>query len=230
VVFEVRVLYFAAARELCGTQSEAVSVQSSPLTVRAFMQVLGARHAAIAPFLDRMRLAVNGELVDDTAMICAGDEIAVLPPVAGGSGDAQQPLALCALRHTPLSVDEVMQALRRPDAGGIALFIGVVRDHADGKQVARLDYEAHDALAIKELTRVLREVSHAVPAASLAAVHRTGQLAIGDMAVIVGASAPHRAEAFEACRLAIELIKQRVPIWKKEWAPDGSANWVNLER
>src|SRR6185369_6261265 len=109
-------------------------------------------------------------------------------------------VALCALRDVTLSVDEVLQALRRPDAGGIALFIGVVRDHADGKPVARLDYEAHTALALRELRNVLDEVASAIPGTRLAVLHRTGRLAIGDMAVVVGASAPHRAEAFDACR------------------------------
>jgi molybdopterin synthase catalytic subunit len=228
---EVRVSYFAAARELCGTQSELVPMES-PRTVRAFMTLLAARHARLAPYLPRMRLAVNGEIVDAEHSIAGGDEVAVLPPVAGGSGGApaaNPTVTLCALRDVALSVDEVLQALRRPDAGGIALFIGVVRDHANGKPVARLDYEAHAALALRELRSVLDEVASAIPGTRLAVLHRTGQLAIGDMAVVVGASAPHRAEAFDACRRAIEQLKLRVPIWKKEWAPDGSANWVNLD-
>jgi molybdopterin synthase catalytic subunit len=228
VTAEVRVSYFAAARELCGTQSERVVLPSPALTARAFLELLGNRHAALMPFLARMRLAVNDEIVASEAWVRAGDEVAVLPPVAGGAGDVATP-ALCALREGALSVDEVIAAVRRPDAGGIALFLGVVRDHADGKAVARLDYEAHDALALREMRLILDEVVRELPQARVAVLHRTGQLAIGDLAVVVGASAPHRAEAFAACRKAIELVKERVPIWKKEWAPDGSANWVNLE-
>ena len=112
---EVRVSYFAAARELCGTQSELVPMES-PRTVRAFMTLLAARHARLAPYLPRMRLAVNGEIVDAEHSIAGGDEVAVLPPVAGGSGDAPAAtpaVALCALRDVTLSVDEVLQALTR---------------------------------------------------------------------------------------------------------------------
>jgi molybdopterin synthase catalytic subunit len=223
VTAEVQVQYFAAARELCGKQSERVPLPQSPTTVRAFLVLLGARHAGLAPTLPRMRLAVNGEIARDDDAIAAGDEIAVLPPVAGGS-----PL-LCALRDTPLSVDEVLDVVRSPSAGGIALFIGTVRDHADGKRIARLDYEAHVAMAERELARILEEIAAQSPTTRLAALHRTGELRVGDIAVVVAASAPHRAEAFAACRDAIERIKQRVPIWKKEWGIDGSGSWVNLE-
>jgi molybdopterin converting factor subunit 1 len=222
---EVHVQYFAAARELCGKQSERVPLPQSPTTVRAFLLVLGARHAGLAPTLARMRLAVNGEIARDEDAIAAGDEVAVLPPVAGGSPSS----TLCALRDTPLSVDEVLDAVRSPSAGGIVIFIGTVRDHADGKSIARLDYEAHTAMAERELARVLAEITEQSPTTRLAALHRTGELLVGDIAVVVAASAPHRAEAFAACREAIERIKQRVPIWKKEWGIDGSGSWVNLE-
>lgn len=228
VAQDVRVLYFAAARELAGTASEAVPMPAPGLDTRALMDLLATRHAALAPYIRRMRIAVNGELVGDGHMIGPGDEVAVLPPVAGGSPAAQADVALCELRERPLSVDEVLAALQRPDAGGIALFVGAVRDHAEGKAVVRLDYEAHPELALRELRAVLQEVAEAHPGTRLAALHRIGQLVVGDFAVVVGASAAHRGEAFAACRAAIELLKQRVPIWKKEWAPDGSAGWVNL--
>lgn len=220
---DVQVEYFAAARELCGTASERVALPQSPISVRAFRALLEARHARLAPYLPRMRLAVNGELAQDAQPIAVGDEVAVLPPVAGGSAPV-----LCGMRASPLSVDEVIAAVRAPDAGGIALFIGSVRDHADGKHVTRLDYEAHPQLAERELRTILTEIGERSPGTRLAALHRTGELAIGELAVIVAASAPHRAEAFAACREAIEQIKQRVPIWKKEWSSDGNGNWVNL--
>jgi molybdopterin converting factor subunit 1 len=224
---EVHVLYFAAARELCGCASEHVALEPGVTTARELLALLGARHARLQPLLHRMRLAVNGEIAGDTQAIAAGDEVAVLPPVAGGSGNAA--VALCALRATPLSVDEVLAAVRRPEAGAVALFIGTVRDHADGQSVARLDYEAHTTLAERELRAVLDELSAEQPLVRFGALHRTGELVVGDLAVIVAASAPHRAEAFAACSQAIERIKARVPIWKKEWAADGSAHWVNLE-
>jgi molybdopterin synthase catalytic subunit len=119
--------------------------------------------------------------------------------------------------------------LRAPEVGGIALFIGTVRDHAGGRSVVRLDYEAHPELAQQEMTRILQALGAEHPGVRMAALHRVGELAIGELAVIVGASSPHRAEAFAACRAAIERIKERVPIWKKEWSDDGSGTWVNLD-
>jgi molybdopterin synthase catalytic subunit len=170
-----------------------------------------------------MRFAVNDALDHRAVDIHAGDRIAVLPPVAGGSDP------LCALRSEPLSVDEAIAAVKHAGAGGIAIFLGVVRDHAEQGAVARLDYEAHPTLAQSELERVVRalEVEHV--GTRICALHRVGSLAIGDIAVIIAASAAHRAEAFAACRAAIDRIKETVPIWKKEWAPNGSALWVNLE-
>jgi molybdopterin converting factor subunit 1 len=226
----VTISYFAAARELCGTREERLEL-TVPITARELLERLAARHARLAPLVHRMRLAINGELADDASAVRPGDEIAVLPPVAGGSGgNTTRPSISCAISDQPLSVDQAIAAVAHEGAGGIAVFIGAVRDHADGKPVARLDYEAHVALAEKELQRVLEEVHAADPTTRLCAIHRIGELRVTDLAIVVAASAPHRAEAFAACREAIEQIKKRVPVWKKEWSSDGSANWVNLEK
>ncbi len=222
---EIEILYFAAARELVGSARERVPLPQEIGTVAGLSHYLAERHPRLSPVIHRMRLAVNGELAKDDAPLAPGDEISVLPPVAGGV----DPVCLCEVRDTRLSLDEVLEAIRHPGAGGVTLFIGIVRDHADGKPVARLDYEAHPTMASQELRRVLVEVAAEHEGARLATVHRVGQLAVGDLAIVVGASSPHRAEAFAACRAVIEAIKERVPIWKKEWAPDGSANWVNLD-
>jgi molybdopterin synthase catalytic subunit len=188
-------------------------------------QLLGALHPQLAPFLARMRLAINDELHVQSVQVHAGDEVAVLPPVAGGSASPIH----CVLQEAPLSVGAAIAQVSHPGAGGIAIFLGVVRDHAEQGSVSRLDYEAHESLALREMTRILNELSREYPGTRISVQHRVGQLAIGDAAVVVAASAPHRAEAFAACRAAIDRIKETVPIWKKEWAPDGSALWVNLD-
>jgi molybdopterin synthase catalytic subunit len=172
-----------------------------------------------------MRLAVNDDLHVQLDRVEAGDEISVLPPVAGGSANP----AHCCLQETPLSVDAAIEAVKHPGAGGIAVFLGVVRDHAEQGAVSRLDYEAHTSLAHKEMLRILLAIAAELPGTRLSVQHRVGSLQIGDLAVVVAASAAHRAQAFAACRAAIDRIKESVPIWKKEWAPDGSALWVNLE-
>lgn len=220
----VRVEYFAAARELVGHASEELSLPEGVLTVSDLLAALAARHPRLAPVAGRMRLAINGELAPAGAQVTDGDALAVLPPVAGGV-DAPP----CGLRSEPLSVDEILRALQRSDVGAIALFVGTVRDHAGDTRVQRLDYEAHPSMAERELRRIVDELHAEHPGVRVAAVHRVGELAIGELAVVVGAAAAHRAEAFDVCRAAIERIKARVPIWKKEWALDGSGAWVNLD-
>jgi molybdopterin synthase catalytic subunit len=129
------------------------------------------------------------------------------------------------LRRTPLGMDEVIEAVGHPGAGAIDVFVGVVRDTSDGRSVTRLDYEAYATMAESEMLRIGEEIEREITGTRLAALHRVGSLAVGDAAVVCAASAPHRAEAFLACRTLIDRIKARVPIWKREHGPDGSA-WV----
>lgn len=136
-------------------------------------------------------------------------------------------VALVALRDVPLSVDEVLDAVRHPACGGVALFVGVVRDHDHGDPVAALDYEAHPS-ALETMRRTCDDVLARSEAVRVAAVHRTGALAIGDLAVVVAAAAPHRGQAFDACRDLIDTLKAQTPIWKHQRLGDGSTEWVGL--
>lgn len=136
---------------------------------------------------------------------------------------------LADVRATPLSLDEVFDAVRDPAAGGIVIFVGTVRNHAEGSQVTQLDYSSHPS-AVERLRDVAERVAAESGATAVAAVHRTGELAVGDLAVVVAASAAHRAEAFEAGRRLIDEIKLEVPIWKHEAFADGGAAWVGLPR
>jgi len=129
------------------------------------------------------------------------------------------------LRDKALSLDEVIAHVSRPGAGGIATFVGVVRDESDGRAVTRLDYSAYDAMAKREMTKIADEIEKEIEGVRVSAIHRLGSLGVGDAAIICAASAPHRGEAFKACRELIDRIKARVPIWKREFGPDGAA-WV----
>lgn len=150
----------------------------------------------------------------------------------GGPGDSadrgpEGTIRLLAIRDTPLSVDEVFAAVGDDAAGGTALFVGTVRDH-DGRQdaaVTGLEYSAHPT-AEAELRRVAEKVAAEFPVRALAAVHRVGELRIGDIAVVVAVSCPHREEAFTACRQLIDDLKSGVPIWKRQTFTDGAAEWV----
>lgn len=132
---------------------------------------------------------------------------------------------LAEVRESSLSVDECLSAVRRPDVGGVALFVGVVRDHDHGQRVVELEYSAHPR-AGAELARVAAVVAGELPVRAVAVVHRTGLLAIGDLAVVVAVGASHRGEAFDACRRLIDLVKAEVPIWKRQLFFDGSVEWV----
>jgi molybdopterin synthase catalytic subunit len=136
-------------------------------------------------------------------------------------------VVVCDVREDPLSVDEVLGLVRHPRCGGIAVFVGVVRDHDHGEPVTALDYSAHPSV-VDNLREVLAEVATRHTVARMGAVHRVGHLEIGDVAVVAAVSAPHRGEAFEACRDLIDTLKSRVPIWKHQQFTDGSDEWVGL--
>jgi molybdopterin synthase catalytic subunit len=133
---------------------------------------------------------------------------------------------LAELRDTPLSVDEVLSAVSDRAAGGVALFVGAVRDQDHGRPVARLGYSAHPS-AEAELHRVAEKVAASHGATAVAAVHRVGDLAVGDLAVVVAVACPHRAEAFDACRALIDDLKLTVPIWKHQQYASGDSEWLN---
>ncbi len=136
-------------------------------------------------------------------------------------------VALVAVRDVPLSVDEVLDAVRHPACGGVALFVGLVRDHDHGDSVTSLEYSAHPS-ALGTMERVCREVLESSEALRVAAVHRVGDLAVGDLAVVVAAAAPHRGQAFAAARDVIDTLKAQTPIWKHQQLGDGSTEWVGL--
>jgi molybdopterin synthase catalytic subunit len=130
------------------------------------------------------------------------------------------------LTEAPIDPSELLSAVRRPGDGGLALFVGVVRDSNAGRAVQRMDYEAYGPMAERELELIAARLADSHPNAQVLFRHRIGSLVVGDVAVVVAAAAPHRAEAFAACRAGIEAIKATVPIWKREWGPDGSS-WVD---
>ena len=135
-------------------------------------------------------------------------------------------IRLAELRDTPLSVDEALAAVSDPAAGGIALFVGAVRDHDHGQDVAGLGYSAHPT-AVAELRRVAEKVAASFSVTAIAAVHRVGDLAVGDLAVVVAVSSPHRGDALDACRALIDELKHSVPIWKHQQYAGGGSEWVN---
>jgi len=214
----VRVLYFAAARDAAGVMREELPAPGFP-SVAALRAAMVARHPALARVLPRCRIALDQELAGEEAAVRDGAEAAVIPPVAGGA-------PLFAVVDRPLSLDEVVQAVGGPGAGGLVTFTGTVRAETGGRRVVHLEYEAYRPMAERVLLRIGEEVG-AAHGAALAVVHRVGVLAPGDAAVVIAAAAPHRGPAFRACEACLERLKAEAPIWKREVFEDG-AEWVGL--
>lgn len=221
---KISVLYFAVFRERLARDEETLELASGA-TVRDAIDALAGKHAAIAALRGKFRVAVNQDFSDDDHPLADGDELALIPPVAGGADD--EVVRHVRLLGEPLSLDRCIAAVSGPGMGGIVTFTGMVRRHSRGTVVERLEYEAYPPMAVREMTRLCEEIEGEIAGVRLAVEHRVGVLGIGDLAVVIAAAAPHRAEAFTACRAMIDRLKDRVPIWKKEIGEDG-AEWIGL--
>ena len=220
----IRALYFAVFREQIGRDEDVVQLAPGA-RVRDAIAALAARHAAVDRLRGRFRVAVNQEFSDEERALADGDELALIPPVAGGGAPpAARHVQLLA---TPLSLDRCVAAVAGAGMGGIVTFTGMVRRDSHGAVIDHLEYEAYGAMAVQEMTRLCDEIEAEIAGVWLAVEHRVGRLTVGEVAVVIAAAAPHRAEAFTACRAMIDRLKQRVPIWKKEVGEDG-AEWVGL--
>jgi molybdopterin converting factor subunit 1 len=223
---EIRVLYFAVFREKLGREHDVVALAPGA-RVRDAIDALTARHVGIAQLHGKFRVAVNEEFTDDDRELADGDELALIPPVAGGVDEPPPDRRHVQLLATPLSLDRCIAAVGGAGMGGIVTFTGMVRRRSRGTLVDHLEYEAYGPMAVREMTRLCDELEAEIAGVRLAVEHRVGRLEIGDIAVVIAAAAPHRAEAFTACRAMIDRLKERVPIWKKEVGDDG-AEWIGL--
>lgn len=218
----VRILLFAGLRERL--RSDWVELElPEGVTVAQLLAALGEAHPTLRELLPPCRVAVEQEFVGPGHPVRAGDEVAVIPPVSGGHGPAEDDRFY--LGDEPLVLDRVIAAVEARRTGGVVTFVGKVRDHSRGHAIDHLEYEAYAPMALKVMRKIAAEVEAEVADSSVAVHHRLGRLAIGESAVVIAAAAPHRAEAFAACRAVIERLKQDVPIWKREVAVDGTT-WV----
>jgi molybdopterin synthase catalytic subunit len=215
---DVLVKLFGAVREAAGAKELSVSLPEG-----ARVADLRDRLARDYPVLDKfgpgLAVSVNFDFAASDTPLRDGDEVAFLPPVSGGAG-------ACSLSDHPLDVGAVVSRVAGPGTGGIVTFLGTVRDRARGRSIRHLEYEAYPEMATREMERIAGEAARRWSGAKVAIAHRSGHLEVGEIAVVVVAAAPHRAEAFSACRFAIDALKETVPIWKKEVAADGEY-WVD---
>lgn len=216
---QLRVLLFAGLRERLRRDAVELALPAGA-RARDLLAALAAAEPGLAASLSVCRVAVNHEFVANDHLLAEGDEVALIPPVSGGHDGPRY-----LLDHAPLSPERALASVAHPGAGGVVTFIGNVRDHSRGHAIDHLEYEAYAPMALRVMQQIGAAIEAETPGARVAIHHRLGVLQIGEAAVIVAASAAHRAEAFSACRAAIERLKQDVPIWKREVAVDGTT-WV----
>ena len=206
---DISIRYFASLREIVGRNEETVSLRDGA-SVADVRTLLLERYPRLQPVMERSVYAVNKKYVPLETPLHDHDEVVFIPPMGGG--DTITPFErepLVQLTHEPLDRNALIEAMSHPAVGGIVLFEGVVRDHARGKQVRYLEYEAYEEMAEQQIRAIIDQA----------------QQKYGEASVLIVVASPHRAEAFDACRYIIDTLKTTVPIWKKEVATNGE-EWV----
>jgi molybdopterin synthase catalytic subunit len=222
VAIRVRARLFARLREQADHAEHVDLDLRAAATVAGVYAELRRRYPRLEPNPSLIRAARNRAFCEWDDSVADGDEVAFIPPVSGGSSTG---VAFVELTRDPLDARRLEAAVARSGAGAICTFTGVVRDNARDREVSHLEYEAYPEMAEERIRAIGAEILSRWPGTKVAIAHRIGKLEIGEASVVVTVSAPHRAEAFDACRWGIDTLKESVPIWKKEFATDGES-WV----
>ena len=207
---KVAVRLFAGLRELAGARALELDLPA------------GAVAADVCPALDLgeepvgLLVAINKSYAEPGTLLAEGDEVALIPPVSGGS---------FRLSETPLSLDDAVREVASDDAGAIATFTGTTRSRSRGREVVRLEYEAYEGMAEAEMERIAADLKAHHSLIEVAIHHRVGVVGIGETSVVIAVSSAHRADALAACAEAIDTLKGSVPLWKKEIYVGGE-EWI----
>lgn len=226
---KAKVRFFARLAEIAGTRETEVELGEGLSAGDAF-RLLCQRFPELAGHADSLMYAVNAEYVPPDHPLQAGDELALIPPVSGGSHARPEPgEGLFEVTAEPLDPQRLVDHVRKDESGAVAVFLGVVRDNNLGRRVLYLEYDAYPEMATRVMRRIAAEATERWPLSDVAMQHRTGRLEIGDTSLLIAVSSPHREEAFEACHHLVDRFKKVVPIWKKEvW--EGGEVWIEGEQ
>jgi len=225
---KVQVRFFARYREEAGRDRVELDLPEGG-TVETAWDAVSERFPRLSPYRPFTLFALGNDYVHPDHPLGEGDELCVFPPVSGGSAPADSKPDWIEVTSDPLSERALADAVADPGAGAVALFSGVVREQTGGRRVKFLEYEAHATMAAARMREIAAELRARWPGIRRVAIlHRVGRLEIGEPSVMIAVSSPHRREAFEACRFAIDTLKESVPVWKKEYFEDGEI-WVGLQ-
>ncbi len=224
---QVRVLFFGVLKDLAGRSSEVLSLPehatAADVISRYQQQFSNGRE-----IFKSIAISVNQQYAYPEDRLRAGDEVALLPPVSGGSSVPSEDTAWVRLVRERIVPHDIVPKMERPEDGAIVIFDGVVRNHTRGRRTLYLDYEAYESMALQQLQALASEARRQFPIRSVALVHRLGRIEIGESSVLIAVFSGHRAAAFDACRWLIDTLKRTVPIWKKEYFEDGAV-WSDGE-
>ena len=261
VHMRVRLLFFGQLKEVAGRERDTLELPDGA-RVSDLLQRYAEVSPALAPYYDVMAVALNQEYSERGAPLHEGDEVALIPPVSGGSGKdtgggdtkkaavharslgPEGPRDDALLRRAAagggahatkadivrerIDSQSLIQAIKRPEDGAVAVFEGIVRNHSRNRRTLYLDYEAYEPMALKKLEELAEQARERFAVREVALVHRLGRLEIGETSVLIVVASAHRAAAFDACRWLIDTLKKTVPIWKKEHF-EGGAVWADGE-
>ena len=224
---KINVLFFGLVHDLTGRAEEQVEVADGE-KLEDLCRKYERRFPRLKEVRESLLTAVNQEIVERSWPLRDGDEVAFLPPVSGGSPEPLKSADFYRITRQAIPTAELARQLKGPEQGAVVVFEGIVRDNLHGRKTRHLEYEAYEPMAIRKMEQIGREVKQKFPIDGLGMIHRLGRLEIGETSVAIIVAAAHRQAAFEACRYAIDRLKQIVPIWKKEYFEDGAV-WAEGE-
>jgi MoaE-MoaD fusion protein len=232
----VRVFFFGMLKDLAGKSSDLLELPE-PASVVDVLAHYQAHIPRLKDSLPSLAVAVNQQYAGPETKLKTDDEVALLPPVSGGSGEAAggtlagQPAGrrrYASIVREAIDTQQVLANLKRSEDGAAVLFEGVVRNQTRGRRTLYLDYEAYEEMALQQMEALAEQSLKQFQIRDVALVHRLGRLEIGETSVLVAVASAHRAAAFDACRWLIDTLKRTVPIWKKEYFEDGAV-WADGE-
>lgn len=226
---QVRVLFFGMLKDLAGRATDSLSLPENA-TLGDLLTHYEKHIPRLREFMASMAMSVNQEYAGPEARLKAGDEVALLPPVSGGTGEmpAGRRRYKCEIVRQQINTGEILRGIKLGEDGAALVFEGVVRNQTRGRRTLYLDYEAYEEMALKQMGELVEQAIAQFKVRDAVIIHRLGRVEIGETSVLIVVASAHRAAAFDACRWLIDTLKRTVPIWKKEYFEDGAV-WADDE-